>query len=413
MNMPTKLSADDFLKYVKETKSKSTWKEYAHGIRKFSEWFGKSPDEILAVRASDWKSDDLHVKRKFGREIEKFHKWLIENGYTINSARTLTLGIIQLFRFYEMPVTYLSPEVSKTVPTTKTFVPTVEQLRAMFKCADSTRDKLIISMAKDLGWRIGDFVQIKKSDLPNIDADTPLSYDLISEKEKVIAKSFLSAETVALLREYMVTTENNPNPFLFASNHDGHTDPDTINKMLKDVAQRANVRVPANKRLSFHAFRKRFLTECANLNIDVNTAKILVGKDVEDSMLAYLSEVDHRAAFIKLHERMLLTDRPTLTDKESATEIGSLRNEVSALRRMIGAITMLDPSIAEKARALVATQLQKFGSKIVKLEKPIEQLSAIEALELLAQLVTEPKKELSDEERREYERMLRENGNGN
>ncbi|MCK5592575.1 hypothetical protein KAI31_00580, partial [Candidatus Bathyarchaeota archaeon] len=121
--MATELKVEDFLDYIKQSRSKSTFKEYKAGIKKFSEYYGKAPDEILKERSEDWTSSDLHQKRRFTRELEKFHKWLIEKGYAINSARTFCLGLRQLFRFYEMPLTYLSREVSKTVPTTKDFIP--------------------------------------------------------------------------------------------------------------------------------------------------------------------------------------------------------------------------------------------------------------------------------------------------
>jgi site-specific recombinase XerD len=110
--MTTQMTVEGFLDYIKETKSKNTLKGYRYGIQLFSQYFGKSPNEILELRKQDWISDDLHQKKRFVREIEKFHKWL-KNGekdkegnwtrqpYTINSARNLTLGIIQLFRFYE------------------------------------------------------------------------------------------------------------------------------------------------------------------------------------------------------------------------------------------------------------------------------------------------------------------------
>jgi hypothetical protein len=45
---------------------------------------------------------------RFEKEIEKFHSHLIEKGYSINSARNMTLGIRQLFRYYQMPVTMRS-----------------------------------------------------------------------------------------------------------------------------------------------------------------------------------------------------------------------------------------------------------------------------------------------------------------
>ena len=241
------------------------------------------------------------------REIERSHKWLLQpthtikekpdQTYSINSARTLCLGLMQLFRFYEMPVIIRSSSyVSKTVVSTKDFVPNPNQYRTMFKVAKDFRSKLIISMSKDLGWRIGDFVEIIKDQLPDLEQDSPISFELITEKEDVIAKSFLSGETVELLKQYLPTTSND-NLYLFPSDCEKHIDPDTVNRTLRRLAKKSNVKISRNKRLRFHAFRKRFLSTCGNLSIDVNIAKILVGKDVESSMLAYLSEIEHRKAF--------------------------------------------------------------------------------------------------------------------
>jgi hypothetical protein len=158
------MKVEDFLNYVKESKSKGTYKEYKHGIEKFAEWFGKSPEEILELRIQDWASTDLHQKKRFVREIEKFHKNLIEKGFAINFARTLCLGLMQLFRFYEMLVTIESgSDVSKTVQSTKDVVPTPEQYLEMFKMADDLRSKLIVSLGKDLGWRSEISLRSKKN----------------------------------------------------------------------------------------------------------------------------------------------------------------------------------------------------------------------------------------------------------
>ncbi|RLI43919.1 hypothetical protein DRO69_08545, partial [Candidatus Bathyarchaeota archaeon] len=216
--MSTEMTVEYFLNYVKNTKSKNTYKEYKNGIKKFCEWFGKTPNEVLKMRKEDWVSGDLHRKKRFVRELEKFHKWLLEPNHTIrgkpnqaygiNSARTYCLGIQQLFRFYEMPMTIpTGSEISRTVVTTKDFVPTPQQYREMFKVANNLRDKLIISMGKDLAWRIGDFAKIRKDMLPNLEQDAPIPFELITEKELVLAKSFLSQETVDLLKQYLPIVE--------------------------------------------------------------------------------------------------------------------------------------------------------------------------------------------------------------
>ena len=400
------MTVEDFLTYVEETKSKHTYKEYKIGLEKFSKFFGKSRNEILEMRKQDWISGDLHRKKRFTREIEKFHSWLkkpihtikgkANQAYSINSARNYCLGIIQLFRYYEMPITIpTGSDVSKTVISTKDFVPTPQQYREMYKVADSLRDKLIVSMGKDLGWRIGDFVKIQKDMLPILDADAPIPFELITEKEDVLAKSFLSQETVDLLKEYIETVKDIDNPYLFPSNHGRYTDTDTINNVLRQLAQKAKIKIPKNKRLRFHCFRKRFLSECANLSVDINTAKIMCGKNVEKDMLTYLSEVEHREAFIKLHERLRLTDVPMRKTRETATE---LEKRVDRLERLLNIIAAMNPDIVRKADEM----LKNFGftMSVTKDMSLIEKLALIDEKQKAKQL-------------EEYRKLIESNNNNN
>ncbi|MCK4320722.1 tyrosine-type recombinase/integrase, partial [Candidatus Bathyarchaeota archaeon] len=348
--MTTQYTVEDFLDYLEKSKSKNTYKSYKRSIALFSEYFDKTPNEVLKLRRQDWKSDDLHQKRRFAREIEKFHRWMINKGYTINSARANTIGVLQLFRYFEMPLTTLSDEIKRTTVTTKDFVPRVEQYRLMFKVADDLRSRLIISMGIDLGWRIGDFAKLRKDILPDLEQDAPILFELITEKENVIAKSFLSQETVDLLKVYLATVKDNPNPYLFPSNKEGYFDPESINRILRKLAAKANVMIPKTKRLRFHAFRKRFLSECANLRVDVNTAKILVGKSVSKDMLTYLSEVEHRESFIRVHQRLRLTETPMRKRRESSTE---LENRLELLETKLTIIGSLAPDLMKRVNALV------------------------------------------------------------
>ncbi len=395
--MATEYTIEDFLDYIKKSKSKNTYKSYKRSIALFSEYFGKTPNEILRMRVEDWKSDDLHQKRRFAREIEKFHAWMIKRDYSINSARANTIGILQLFKYYEMPVTTLSAEVKRTTITTKDFVPTPQQYRRMYKVADSLRDKLIVSMGKDLGWRIGDFAKIRKDQLPDIEQEPPVLFELITEKEDVVAKSFLSQETVDLLKEYLPTVENNPNPCLFPSNREGHFDEESINRVLRELAAKANVRIPKGKRLRFHAFRKRFLTECANLHIDVNTAKVLVGKSADKSMLTYLSEVEHREAFVRVHQRLRLVATPMRKTSETATE---LQKRVDRLERMINIISAIYPDAVKRADEI----LKNLG--VTMTAEQFTKMTFGEKLDMIA-------KEQERKQREEYARIIAENNNNN
>ena len=164
------MSVQEFLNSIP---NKSTKKGYRFGLNKFVEWYGESAQEILRMRKEDLTQRDgenlIDYKNRaarFEKEIEKFHTYLLEK-YSINSARGMTLGIRQLFRFYQMPVFMRTgSKVSQTVQTTKNFPLTIEHVRKLFEVAN-LKERTILSLAVDLGLRISDFLSIKKTDLPS------------------------------------------------------------------------------------------------------------------------------------------------------------------------------------------------------------------------------------------------------
>jgi len=374
---------------------------YRQGLKKFTEWFGKTTNEILEERIKDWTSADLFQKKRFAREIEKFHAHLIkEQEYSPNSATYYCQGIRSLFSFYEMPVR-VSSEIDKRKMTTRDYVPRIDQYAEMIKIADNLRDKLIVSMGLTLAWRISDFARIKKADLPNLDLEPPIPFEFLTQKEQVIAKGFLSNETVELLKQYLPTLDENP--YLFPSNGNGHLDHTTFNRIIKDLAERANLGIPKHKRIRFHCFRKRFISEAANLRIDINITKMLTGKAVEPAMMAYLSETDLRSAFERISERLKLTEKMSVntTDKKEAEE---LRKRLDRLERRQNIIAAISPDIVRRADEI----LKNLGVTMTSDQWKIMPFG--EKLDIIAE---EQEKKRSKRAEKEYKKMIDENGNGN
>jgi integrase len=389
-----------FLDYIKKTKSINTFRLYERGLRLFEEFYGKSSDVAIEERREDIASGDFERNKRFTRLIEEFHARLRKQDYAINSARAMTLGIIQLFRHYGMPITIeRASEVSKTVITTKDFVPTIEQYRSAFNVAD-LQSRVIMSMGLDLAWRIGDVMTLRKDMLLDLNQPTPIPFDLRTQKEDILAKSFLSAETVELLKTYLATLPQE-NPYLFPSNGDGHLLGEAINYKLKEAFKKAKIEIPKGKNLRYHAFRKRFLSECANLKIDINTAKILCGKSVEKSMLTYLSEVEHKNAFLEVKEKLSLTK---VSIKPMSVETSELERKIERLERIIAGVVALGGSdFIKKAEQIIETQftgtMRMKGLKVIT-EKP----SILEVLELIG-------KAQEEKQRKEYEKLIEENNN--
>jgi len=373
------LSVQEFLDSVSNPNTK---KEYRHGIKKFCEWYGKSAEEILELRKDDLtqrQRENLIEYRnraaRFEKEIEKFHSYLLAQGFTINTSRNLTLGIRQLFRFYEMPIRIRSgSKVSQTVKTTKNFPMTIEHIRAMFAVGD-LRERVVLSMATDLGLRIGDFIKIRKTDLPDLNQQTPISFDLMTDKEKVVAHGFLSQETVDLMKAYLPTLERkNGNPYLFPSNGESHISDEWLNRLLQRLAEKAQIRLNG-KSLTFHCFRKMFLSASIDSGVGLTAGKKLCGKAIGESDDTYLTTVNLREKFIQL--KKFLTIKET-TKLENSEVIESLKDTVAKLHEELTQQKTVTDAVTEKNI--------KISKDIERLEKQLQETQLV--LSLIKQVLT-------------------------
>ena len=326
-----KLSEEEFLETIQNP---STRKGYRQGIKKFREYYGKTVKEILNQRKDDLtqKTGENLIEYKnravrFSKEIEKFHSSMLDNGFSTNSARNFTIGIRQLFRFYQMPVQIRAgSKVTKTVKTSKSFPLRIEHVRKMFDIAD-IRERVILSMATDLGLRVGDFISIKKDDLPSLDQETPIPFDTMTGKEEVVAYGFLSQETVDILKIYIPTLTKKDNPYMFPSNGKSHISDEWLNKLLKRLAKKA--KIPMNKKsLTFHCFRKMLLSASIDSGIGLTAGKKLVGKAIPQSDDTYLTTVNLKKKFTQLKKFQTIKQKPQI---ETET-IETLQKAVSKLQ---------------------------------------------------------------------------------
>ncbi len=342
------LSVKEFLDSVTNPNTK---KEYRHGLKKFCEWFGKSAEEILEIRKGDLTQqigENLIEYRNraahFEKEIERFHGFLLDQKYTVNTARNMTLGIRQLFRFYEMGIRFRAgSKVSKTVKTAKSFPLTIDHVKAMFDVAD-LRERVILSMATDLGLRIGDFIRLKKTDLPSLDQEPPISFEVMTDKEDVVAHGFLSQETVDLLKVYLPTLEKkSENPYVFPSNGESHISDEWMNKLLQNLATKARISLNG-KDLTFHCFRKMFLSAAVDSGIGLTAGKKLCGKTIAQSDDTYLTTVNLRQKFVQLKRFLTIKEQLKIeTDK-----LDSLRSVVAKLQEDLTQQKLITETISQE-----------------------------------------------------------------
>lgn len=390
---------EKFLKDILERKKKGTAKSYKRSIELFEEYYQKNCDAILKEAKQKLTSENLEEQNYFDRRIEAFYKWMIDKGYTLASSRNNTIGIIQFFNFYRIPI---NAKIPMPPPTTKTYIPKIEELRRMFNVSN-LQGKVVLSLGLDLAWRISDFIKLRKTDLPDLNQEAPISITKITQKENVISATFVSSESVELLKAYIPTLPKD-NPYLFPSKIDksGHMKDESINKILKVACRKAKIEIPKGKRMTFHSLRKRFLSTCATLNIDSEYAKLMVGKSTElgSSFETYLQDADFKQAFIKVREQTLSLSNGVIKQSMESKDakISQLEKELEETKLLLKAMTELfGKEILEKAK-------RQYGLIIAK--QTGEPLKPNEALEIIA-------KNIREKDQKEYQKLLDETNHFN
>jgi integrase len=358
--------------------SKGTRKIYKSGLKKFLDWYGKSAEEVLKERKDDLTQradEDLVTYRNrasnYAKIIERFHAYLIDEGYKINTAKSLTNGIRQLFRYYQMDIKVRSgSNLNRMVKTQRNFPLNIEHVRRMYAVANF-RERVILSMATDLGLRIGDLLEIKKDDLPDLSLEPPISFHVMTGKEDVLAKGFLSQETVELLKKYFETLPED-NPYLFPSSQKA---PKPISKtqlgnLLRDLAEKARIKINNNKRLTFHCFRKMFLSAAIDSGIGLTAGKILCGKTVDNSDSTYLTTVKLRQHFIQLKKFLTINEQP----KVETEKIESFKKAINKLQDDLSTQKIIAETVSEENLNL-KSQIEELRKGQSGLEKKVDKIT--------------------------------------
>jgi integrase len=302
------MDAQEFLTYIAESKAKNTAKSYRNGLRHFAEWYKKSYsvemlNEILQERKDSLESEDPQEKRKFERLVEKWHRSQLDHDESVNTARNRYVAIAQFFKFFDLDLNtaFIPNEVKKTKISENDYPLTIEDVRAMYRTAD-LRGRAILLMAKDLGLRLDDFRCLTVEQLPDLDAEPPISFNIETRKEHVQTKGFLSAETIQVLKAYKETLKGRqcsycrgrgcekcsgkgkrPEfPFLWPSNGTHPLDEDSFGLWLKNLAKEAGIKT-SNQRLTFHCFRRLVMRAAIETGVGLTADKLMVGKAVAKS----------------------------------------------------------------------------------------------------------------------------------
>jgi integrase len=282
---------DDWLSAIP---SPYTRKTYKAGIKKFEAFYGEGIETLIKK-----------TERETGRIIEKFYVWLKDNGHGQNTCRNLVNSPIQFLKYFGNEPKYRkSLGLYRTVPTTRDHRAKIQEIQAMAKLAD-LREQILLEIYL-LGLRIGDVSTLEWQTF-DVSGECPISIQIMTRKEEVVARSFVTEEFKNLLEKYLPLLDKS-NKYLFQSKRKMHLSTKQINNIFKKLVERAGIKNHGLFR--WHTGRKLFLRSCAELGISSWSAKLIVGKSIPASDDTYVHDAELKGDFLKISKVLRLFPKP-------------------------------------------------------------------------------------------------------
>ena len=186
-------------------RAESTKKKYTTVMKSFCEWTGKDAEQIYQERKQDLKSGEIEERMRYERELVHFIEYLKrEKNYSTASQQIFWAGVKSFFDVAYLPLStrkndYPSGQAIGHRSITKTELRKLVQLKTM-----SLRSKAIIYCLKDSGLRVSDLIRLRYGDIKKEleKGETVLSIKILTQKSKVLAKTYFGEETTNLLKEY-------------------------------------------------------------------------------------------------------------------------------------------------------------------------------------------------------------------
>jgi len=163
-------------------------------------------------------------------------------------------------------------------------------------------------------------------------------------------------------------------PYLFPSNQ---KKPKPISKtqvgnLLRDLAEKAEIKIKNGKSLSFHCFRKMFVSGSIDSGIGLTAGKILCGKTVDSSDSTYLTTVKLRKHFTQLKKFLTINEQP----KIETEKIDSLKKAINRLQEDLSTQKIIAETVSEENQKL-KSQIKDLRKSQIGLEKKVDKMTNI------------------------------------
>jgi integrase len=330
------------------TKSEETKRMYEVHFAEFLDFIGKNPDELIVQRQQDLLNPDRKIQRTIESQFLAFIAKKKQEGYATATLQLMFASIRSFFEIHYFPLIMRRGDYPKgdSNGVKRATKDAILKIMRNDKARNKVTTKPAILFVKDSGLRISDvrrlncdfFLQALEKD-----PDTELiEITLITQKTKLLAKTFIGKEAIEALKQYIqartegsrnvppeIVTNESP---LFKVWRSGRVRRISRHSFSTQLRQ-AFVNVGEGK-MSAHSLRKKLQTDLEKAGINSNWIDQILGHQLINSRDAYSLPTDEelKEAYTRAYQYIKVYSETTTMTKDPPNQIAtiSLRSTASS-----------------------------------------------------------------------------------
>ena len=343
----------------------STKYQWKLRLRKFCEWLGKTPDDLIDERKEDLKSEDDRIKHRAEMKVKQYLQVLESQGLSPNTRRTYFGAIRNFYQRNYAELKFFRRDGPKGVTVIEgAKAATQQNIRSMIEVSQP-RTKAIILFLKDTGLSISDTSELKLRNFglevvnEIFEAKPPLTLETRRKKTGTLTVTFVGREALDAIKITLrLRQRGSPELKIRRYGRDeikGGIPPEELSlesplfrsygKFLKTLKKpridvlkpnsisvlirKAAIRAGIWKRgFSAHALRRYFQTSLESAGINRNWIKLMMGHKLEGVEGSYSQpQIEQlKEAYIKAYQKLAISE---VIEQRSRVE--SLEAEVTKL----------------------------------------------------------------------------------
>ncbi len=194
--------------------SESTRQTYFIYIRRFCDFCGMTPDELIDERKRDVKNEDMFIVRRHEEKLKEFIDYFREEGYSSNTIATAAGAVKSLYASNYYPM--IQVNIPSGQPILEPKIPSKEELAQVIDMAYMPWHGAFMMLTKDCGMSLQDMLALKLIDGSPIygsiqdqlkKGQVPIHLYITREKTRIKYNTFLGEDSFELLNNDMVFSD--------------------------------------------------------------------------------------------------------------------------------------------------------------------------------------------------------------